>query len=522
MDLSRTVEPVAAITKSHLKRKHHETIDLAVDESDGPVVSAPTPQTEHLQSRPESSSTESDFQQRPLDEEASTDGEEDASLYEDILDAVELDPFKPSSDEHGSKNVLPETEVIRLHTELRDIGPENFVERYITSSSMPHRLLGTAFGFDPELGIGDTTYLRILAQAITRTYYKRRKLAHVNTIDDAANLLRNSNKILVITGAGISTSLGIPDFRSKGSGFYDKLQSMGYSEPEEVFDIQNFDEDPSIFYRLAGDIMPDLNRYSPTHAFIKLLQDKGRLQTNYTQNIDNLEELAGIDRSRLIQCHGSFATATCRKCGDRVAGSEIFDDIRAKRVARCKQCQNRLAERARLQQPKPKRAKPRRYDWEDSSNEDADDAEPEAGVMKPDITFFGEQLNDDFFNRFTQRDQKETDLVIVIGTSLQVKPVSELPQYVPAEVPLIYVSKQQIEHINFDIQLQGECDHVVYELCRRAGWKLEHEMIPKDLKVQVAPIDGFQHRWAVTPIKQGGLVDGLFHGVGADQAQHKR
>lgn len=172
---------------------------------------------------------------------------------------------------------------------------------------------------------------------------KRAKLEHVNTIDDAASLLKTRSKILVITGAGISTSLGIPDFRSKDTGFYAKLKEMGMAEPEEVFDIFNFDYDPQTFYSLAGDILPAGKAYTPTHAFIRALQDQHRLQTNYTQNIDNLEGLAGITPDRLIQCHGSFATASCRKCKHQVPGDTIFASIRAKTVATCGECERKIA-----------------------------------------------------------------------------------------------------------------------------------------------------------------------------------
>lgn len=206
-----------------------------------------------------------------------------------------------------------------------------------------------------------------------------------NTIDDAAELLKSCKNILVITGAGISTSLGIPDFRSKESGFYTKLASMGYADPEEVFDINNFDDDPTVFYKLAGDILPDEKRgVSPTHAFIRLLQDKNRLQTNYTQNIDNLEALAGISEDRLIQCHGSFATASCRRCRYKVHGSEIFADIRNKQVAVCKLCLEQLNDNA-----EPRKRPQKRSRTHESSDSDEEDDIPQAGVMKPDITFFG-------------------------------------------------------------------------------------------------------------------------------------
>ena len=344
--------------------------------------------------------------------------------------------------------------------------------------------------------------MRVLGAAIIRTYYKRRKLLQYNTIDDAAALLRRSHNVLVITGAGISTSLGIPDFRSKETGFYSKLLDRGINEPEEVFDIEEFDDNPRTFYELAADILPDLKRYSPTHGFIRLLQDKGKLQTNYTQNIDNLEELAGIDKHRLIQCHGSFATATCRKCKHKVKGTDIFADIREKRVSRCKRCIRDLAAKESLGPPKSKRRKPSRGRYD--SDNDSSDAVPEPGVMKPDITFFGEQLPDNFFDRFTNADVKSVDLVLVIGTSLKVAPVSEMPNYLPHDVPHVYISREAIEHVNFDVQLLGDCDDVVVELARRAGWELRHEMIADGVRMRVEGVGEEGCRWRVVKDEGGG------------------
>lgn len=368
---------------------------------------------------------------------------------------------------------------------------------------MAPRLLGTVFGIDPEWLPDDAFHFLLLKKAIERASLKRQKLPQYNTIDDAAQLLRTRRNIMVITGAGISTSLGIPDFRSKNTGFYDKVKAMGLAEGEEVFDIHEFDHDPTKFYSLAGDILPDLKRFSPTHAFIKLLQDEGRLQTNYTQNIDNLEQLAGVDQARLIQCHGSFATATCRKCRHQVPGREIFDDIRAKRVSRCKSCLLNPTKPTVPSNPRKRRkgsTRPQRHVWEDSDDE-SDGAYdiPQPGVMKPDITFFGEQLPDTFFTRFSEHDCKAVDLVLVMGTSLKVAPVSEMSRYLPPQVPHVYVSREPIKHVNFDIQLLGDCDHVAFELCRRAGWTLKHAMIPDGFKVKVKPVEGSGEQWRVLP-----------------------
>ncbi|KAI7188533.1 SIR2-domain-containing protein [Hortaea werneckii] len=460
--------PHTHVASAHLKRKHDEIVDRASDEDErGQGMARVAKPPAH----------DEDLDEQRIEDDA--DSGSDASAFECILDDVELNPFVAAPDDPSA--LRPEY-AAQIREALRRIGPAEFMRTYVTNPKIPIKLLGTAFGIDPGLNFDSESYLRVLSMAIVRAYQKRQKLPQYNTIDDAAELLRQSKNIMVITGAGISTSLGIPDFRSKGTGFYDKLRDMGYEGGEDVFDIYNFDENPSIFYSLAGEILPDQQRYTPTHAFIKLLQDKGKLQTNYTQNIDNLEELAGVDRSKLIQCHGSFATASCRKCKLQVPGHEIFDQTPPKKR-------------------KQSTSKPRKNDFEDSSDDEGAYSIPEAGVMKPDITFFGEQLPDNFFDRFTEKDSKTVDLCIVIGTSLKVAPVSEMANYLPKDIPHIFVSREPIEHVNFDIQLLGDCDTVVYELSRRAGWRLQHEMIPPDLKVKVKPVEDSTYRWIVKPRK---------------------
>jgi len=104
--------------------------------------------------------------------------------------------------------------------------------------------------------------------------------------------------------------------------------------------------------------------------------------------------------------------------------------------------------------------------------------------MKPDITFFGEALPDRFSERLTGHDKALVDLVIVIGTSLKVAPVSEVVPYLPAHIPQMYISRTPVSHVNFDVDMLGDCDVVVAELCRRAGWDLAHEMVPEDQKVR--------------------------------------
>lgn len=202
----------------------------------------------------------------------------------------------------------------------------------------------------------------------------------------------------------------------------------------------------SIFYSIAKDILPTTDKFSPTHAFIELLQRKGKLLTQYTQNIDNLETRAGIRPDKLIQCHGSFATASCVKCKHRVPGEAIFPDMRAGKVARCDACIKAIAETKKAAGRKRKRGKSgdtwrkKRYS-EDSSAEEEEFEIREAGVMKPDITFFGEMLPDTFYKRLLELDRDKCDLLICIGTSLKVAPVSEIIGLLPPDVPQIYISK---------------------------------------------------------------------------------
>ena len=379
------------------------------------------------------------------------------------------------------------------------------MQETVGSGKISARKLLTAFGIRTPaflLGEPDEAFLPLLGLGICRELSKRVKLPQYNTVDDAVCLLRKSRNIIVLTGAGISTSLGIPDFRSKDTGLYSQLEHLGLSDPQEVFDISIFREDPSIFYSVAKDILPSTNKFSPTHAFIRLLQDKGKLLTNFTQNIDNLEGHAGILPSKLIQCHGSFATASCVECKYKVKCEEIYRDLKAGRVARCDRCirQIRKADQNGLKRKRsavglPK-SKKKREVYEDSTDEEDYDITV-AGVMKPDITFFGEDLPDEFGKRLVDHDKDLVDLVLILGTSLKVAPVSEVINFLPAEVPQIYISRDPCLHFDFDVDLLGECDTVVAELCRRAGWDLEHEMIPKDCTVDIQLRNGYESRYDV-------------------------
>jgi len=396
---------------------------------------------------------------------------------------------------------------------LRTIGPQELCKRTLDTGFVTARKLLTAFGVRPPPSLGgddgEALELGLLIFALRRELNKRAKLLKYNSIDDAVHLLKTSKNIVVLTGAGISTSLGIPDFRSKGTGLYSMIEHLGLNDPQEVFDIRVFKHDPTIFYTIAKDIVPNTERFSPTHAFISLLQQKDKLLTNYSQNIDNLEAKAGIRPEKLVQCHGSFATASCVKCGYKVPGETIFPDMKAGNIPRCRRCcknsrkpGNGNGNKRKLYKDGTEK-KPRRKPGDYDSNSDSEFDTPPAsgGVMKPDIIFFGEPLPDSFSKRLTEHDRDLVDLVIVIGTSLKVAPVSELVPFLPASTPQINISRTGVPHVNFDIDLLGDCDIVVAELCRRAGWDLRHEMIPEDQVVEVESVKGYNSRHVFTQVK---------------------
>lgn len=440
------------------------------------------------------------------------DSWETDSLFEDAFE--ELSKEKVEMGE--TSDVCTPEEASRLRRELRDQGPAIFCQRTVDCGRYTAKKLLTAFSIKPPAfldGQPDEAYFDLLSLAISRELSKRIKLPTHNTVDDAVRLIAKCSNIIVITGAGISTSLGIPDFRSKGTGLYSKLEHLGLSDPQEVFDIDVFKQAPTIFYSVAKDIVPATDRYTPTHKFIAMLHQRDKLLTNYSQNIDNLEIKAGLPRSKLIQCHGSFGTATCLRCSYQIDGETIFPDIKAGNIPRCPRCIQSLRvdngaikrkrsagadnTRRRRQQQQQKQQKQQRWSAHDDSSDDDNNSDfdiPQAGVMKPDITFFGEALPDEFSRRLTEHDRDRVDLVIVIGTSLKVTPVSEIVSWLPSHVPQIYISREAVNHINFDIDLLGDCDTVVTELCRRLNWPFVHEMVPANQAIRVSTEPGYTSR----------------------------
>ncbi|KAJ3206940.1 NAD-dependent protein deacetylase sirtuin-2 [Dinochytrium kinnereticum] len=279
-------------------------------------------------------------------------------------------------------------------------------------------------------------------------------------------------KIVVMTGAGISTSAGIPDFRSAGTGLYDNLAKFGLPYPEAVFDISYFRSRPEPFFALAKELFPGLFKPTKCHYFTRLLADKNMLVRNYTQNIDTLERVAGIPESLLVEAHGSFATARC--VGGRAPPREHYDSDDD------------------IPQPPTSPACGKAYsqEWVKSKifSGEIPICENCKGLVKPDITFFGESLPSRFWTLHPS-DLRQADALIVIGTSLKVHPFASLISRVSAKTPRLLINREVVgvggskgfdftgEEAEYrrDAVFLGDCDEGCRKLAELLGFGSELE-----------------------------------------------
>ncbi|XP_076672725.1 sirtuin 1 [Andrena cerasifolii] len=297
--------------------------------------------------------------------------------------------------------------------------------------------------------VDDLTLWKIIINMMSEPP-RRQKLRHINTLSDVVRLIRTSKRIIVLTGAGVSVSCGIPDFRSR-DGIYSRLAQdfPDLPDPQAMFDINYFGQDPRPFYKFAREIYPGQFKPSPCHRFIKMLDKQKKLLRNYSQNIDTLEQVAGIEN--VIECHGSFATASCTRCKYQVKADDIREDIFAQKIPLCPKCRvNTLPPILDI-----------------NPNESYGDLVTQ-GIMKPDIVFFGEGLPDAFHDAMA-KDKDDCDLLIVIGSSLKVRPVALIPSSIPSHVPQILINRESLPHLKFDVELLGDGDVIINQLCHLMG-----------------------------------------------------
>ncbi|ORX95766.1 NAD-dependent deacetylase sirtuin-2 [Basidiobolus meristosporus CBS 931.73] len=261
--------------------------------------------------------------------------------------------------------------------------------------------------------------------------------------------------IVVLSGAGISTAAGIPDFRTPGTGLYDNLQKFDLPEPEDIFDIEYFHENPLPFYTLAKELYPGNFEPTLTHCFIRFLHEKGLLLRNFTQNIDTLERECGLPEAKIVEAHGSFYTAHCTSpsCSREYQQDWMKEKIFNSEVPKCQSCD---------------------------------------ALIKPDITFFGETLPKIYHERI-EEDFDHCELLIVIGTSLKVQPFASLIDRVANNVPRLLINRQ-LSGVQTDPSLQtylgfdfegthqpfqrdalflGTADEGCLKMMELLGWKAE-------------------------------------------------
>ena len=236
--------------------------------------------------------------------------------------------------------------------------------------------------------------------------------------------------IIVMTGAGISTSAGIPDFRSPNTGLYS-------SQPEEVFSIELFRSKPQLFCTLAKRLLQLQTQAKPTraHWFLKALEEHKVLRRVYTQNIDGLEFACGLPSELIVQAHGGMQTASCSVCLKSYDIDQWRRKILAGKIPSCAKCQ---------------------------------------GPVKPDIVFYGEALPRRF-SETLQADFESCDLLIVMGTSLQVYPFAALLAGVKPTVSKILINLQTTSNAHFSFEardyfLQTTCDAGVEALMKILTW----------------------------------------------------
>ena len=202
--------------------------------------------------------------------------------------------------------------------------------------------------------------------------------------------LKKAKHVGCLTGAGVSTLCGIPDFRGP-QGLYKQ------KDAERIFDIDWFDRDPSIYYNGCAELVYGLDKFQPgpVHQALKHLEDLGILKGIATQNIDMLHQKAGS--SNVYEVHGSPILHHCRRCGDEKSFDEILEMIKSKSGV--------VVEQRKIQIPLCKCG----------------------GAYKPDITFFGESLPEEAFTA-SQSLAIKSDVFLVLGTSLTVFPAAGLPR----------------------------------------------------------------------------------------------
>lgn len=213
-----------------------------------------------------------------------------------------------------------------------------------------------------------------------------------------ASMINGAERIAVLSGAGMSTAAGIPDFRGP-NGIYNSLE---IENPELIFEINTFRRDPTLFYTFGRALLNTIRDVEPTvaHRFFAELEHRGKVSGIITQNIDALHQRAGSQK--VLEIHGGIWETHCTACNKRYDYETATKKMLSEDVPHCVDC---------------------------------------GGVLKPDVVFFGEPVK-----ALTQCQSVAmgADLFFVIGSSLVVTPAALLPSL--SSAPIVVVHKGEISH----------------------------------------------------------------------------
>ena len=252
------------------------------------------------------------------------------------------------------------------------------------------------------------------------------------SIEEIADLIVGSKRIVVFTGAGISTESGIPDFRGP-DGLWTKI------DPDD-FTYQKFVGDREARKRIwqlnttmgfgFDEVEPN-----PAHRAVVELEKLGKLDCIVTQNVDGLHQKAGSSEDKVLQLHGNMQWVKCIDCGARHPFAEVRGWIEAGvEVPECAEC---------------------------------------GGILKPDAVFFGEAMPVKETTE-AQRRSSACDLCIVIGSTLTVYPAALMPQYaVSAGAKLVIINDgaTELDHAA-DVRVSAKAGEVMARVMARAKEKL--------------------------------------------------
>jgi NAD-dependent deacetylase len=237
-------------------------------------------------------------------------------------------------------------------------------------------------------------------------------------IEFSAELFHKAKRAVVLTGAGISTPSGIPDFRSEGSGLWSR------DEPLEVASMQTFRTHPEKFYAWFRPLARQIFEALPNaaHQALAQLERAGYIHSILTQNIDTLHQKAGT--THVIELHGTLRTLTCTECFQQVESAPYLKPfVEQGTLPRCPHC---------------------------------------SALLKPDVILFGEQLPQKaWFD--AQRDSRACDLMLVAGSSLEVMPVAGLPmQALDRGAHLVIINNSPTYlNVRADAAIQGNVSDII-------------------------------------------------------------